>query len=402
MDPTVRDDYLWLLSDDARPLLDQAEQDFRTLKNALGVNKRLRKSITPTRAAIVIEQVQLRLHAKTKFENAPAMFFTRRALEQSTGERLSKYKAAKFAKLKNVADICCGIGGDLLPLAFRGGETVGLDSDELTAMFARKNLEAVGATQATVTCDTFENFDIGAFDGLHFDPDRRVTKRTVRGDSFTPKLSEIFERVNDDQSVAIKVAPATPVHDGTDTQAEIEWIGDNRECKQQVIWQGPATARPGRRTATFVTSTDEAHQFSCSLKKANCDRPKPPKELGPAIYEPHPTVLAGRLVNAMARTYDLRPVDPMVDYLTGVPTEKCRLLRKFRIDVQMRLNLKLLVKELRARKIGKIVVKKRGVDQTIFDHICALKLAGENEATVIATRHNGIRLALITNTKLRG
>ena len=401
MDSNVRDDYLWLLSDDARPLLDQAEEDFRTLANALRVNKRLRKLTTPTRAALVIEQVQLRSRAKAKFENAHAMFFTRRALEQSTGARLSNYKATRFAKLNNVADVCCGIGGDLLPLAMRGGATVGLDADELTAMFARKNLEVVGATQASVTCDTFEKFDIGAFDGLHFDPDRRVTKRTVRGDSFTPKLSEIFARTGADQSVAIKVAPATPAHDATDSQAEIEWIGDNRECKQQVIWQGPATARPGKRTATFVTSTGEVHQFSCSLEKANCERPRPPQELGPAIYEPHPTVLAGGLVNALARTYNLRPVHSMIDYLTGVPAEKCRLLRKYRIDAQLKLNLKSLVKELRVRQIGKIVVKKRGVDQAIFDAICALKLSGENEATVIATRHNAVRLALITNVKLR-
>jgi len=65
------------------------------------------------------------------------------------------------------------------------------------------------------------------------------------------------------------------------------------------------------------------------------------------------------------------------------------------------LNLKLLSRELRQRKIGLIVVKKRGVDQAIFDNIRSLKIAGPNKATVIATRHNGKRLALITNIEER-
>jgi hypothetical protein len=47
------------------------------------------------------------------------------------------------------------------------------------------------------------------------------------------------------------------------------------------------------------------------------------------------------------------------------------------------------------------VVKKRGVDKAIFDNIQALKIAGENKATIIATRHNGRRLALITNIEER-
>ena len=117
MDSTVRDDYLWLLSESALPVLNQAEEGFRDKVNALTINKRLRKSISPTRAAIVIEQVLLRQRAKVKFERAGELFFTRKSLEQATSGRIARHKASRFAHLPSVADICCGIGGDLIALA---------------------------------------------------------------------------------------------------------------------------------------------------------------------------------------------------------------------------------------------------------------------------------------------
>ena len=413
MDPTVRDDYLWLLSGNAKALLTQTEQDFREKVNALTINKRLRKSISPTQAAIVIEQALLRARAKVKFERAGELFFTRKSLEQATSERIARYKAMRFAGLSSVADICCGIGGDLIALAGRempGGDhktgeaaaqTVGIEMDELTAMFAAENLNVLGLEHASVTQATFEDTSLESFDGLHIDPDRRVKNRTVRGDFFQPPLSEIRQRAGDEQSLAIKVAPATPQHRSTPDDAETEWIGDNRECKEQVIWSGPVTNNPGSRTATYINSKHEAFHFTASAEELALSRPNPPKKLGAAIYEPHPSVLAANLVNPLANRLGLRPVDRQIDYLTGKPSEKCKLIRKFRIDVELKLNLKLLFKELRERKIGHIVVKKRGVDQATFDNIHSLKIAGENKATIIATRHNGARLALITNIERR-
>jgi len=281
-------------------------------------------------------------------------------------------------------------------------ETIGIEMDELTAMFAAENLKVLGLAHASVTQATFEDTALERFDGIHIDPDRRVKNRTVRGDFFQPSLSEIRQRISPEQSLAIKVAPATPPHRSTPENAQTQWIGDNRECKEQVIWSGPATENAGCRTATYVNARHEAFHFTATAEELKLSRPKPPEKLSPAIYEPHPTVLAAGLVNPLARKFDLRPIDGLVDYLTGVPTEKCKLIRKFRIDVELKLNLKLLSKELRQRKIGQIVVKKRGIDQAMFDNIQALKIAGENKATVIATRHNGKRIALITNIEKRG
>ena len=424
MEPTVEEDYLWLLSQEAAPLLFIAEQGFRERVNALKINKRLRKEISPSRAAIIIEQAQLRLRAQVKFDRASELFFTRKSLEQATGLRIAKHKARRWKGMNVVADVCCGIGGDLMAIAardridktvfpdhqrtvessnvaFEVPQTVGVEVDKLTAMFADRNLRVMGFENASVRCDRFESITLDRFDAIHIDPDRRVNNRTVRGDFFQPPLAEIQSRLGKEQSLAIKVAPATPPHCSIPPESEMEWIGDNRECKEQVIWQGPVVQNAGCRTATMVNAQNVAFQFTATPADLARPRPEPDEKLGMAVYEPHPTVLAGGMVNALAHRLGLRPVDQVIDYLTGVPAEKCGLIREFRIDAAFKLSLKLLTKELRLRKIGSIVVKKRGIDQAIYDNICALKISGENQATVIATRHNGKRIALITNVQRR-
>ena len=141
MNPSTRDDFLWLMSDEAAPILTRVQKAFLDRINAVRIAKSLRKLTTPTRSALLMEQAQLRIRARKKFGLADKMFFTRRGLEQSTSEAIARYKATRFADLQSVADICCGIGGDLIAMAHRGDgssphQTVGVDQDEHTCLFA--------------------------------------------------------------------------------------------------------------------------------------------------------------------------------------------------------------------------------------------------------------------------
>ena len=120
MNLETRDDFLWLMSEEADPILKQVQGAFAERVNVVRIAKSLRKLTTPTRGALVMEQAQLRKKAGQKFTRASRMFFTRRGLEQASGQRLAEYKASRFQSLENVADVCCGIGGDLLSLARRG------------------------------------------------------------------------------------------------------------------------------------------------------------------------------------------------------------------------------------------------------------------------------------------
>ena len=100
MDQSLRQEFSWLFSEEGKSLVSQVEADFRDRKNALSINKKLRKKTTPVRAAIVIEQAMLRMRGLKKFACADQMFFTRRGLEQSTSLQIARYKATHFRRVK--------------------------------------------------------------------------------------------------------------------------------------------------------------------------------------------------------------------------------------------------------------------------------------------------------------
>lgn len=404
MDESTRDDYFWLMSESAERLLRQAMDSFRLHENVVRIARLLRQEISNNRAAIVMEQAQLRLRASSKFPNADVMFFTKRGLEQATGRSLAWYKAEQFAQCENVADVCCGIGGDLIALHHRTGSvdsrTTGVDADELTARFAQRNLQVCSSNSdchGEVLVKDFEAIPLEDIDGLHADPDRRGKaanfQRTVHGSRFEPSLSVIFERTSHIDLVAIKVAPATPAARDWPEAIEREWIGDRRECKQQMIWCGDQVARIGHRTATCVDKTGTATRFSVPESKVDLRLPLA-KSIGEYVHEPHPTVLAAKLGHVLGRNMELRPLATDVAYMTGTKVE-LPLMQSFQVIDVLPLHLKKAAAALRSMDIGTLEVKRRGVEQVAGDQFLKLKLSGSGQATVILTRLNRKRIAII-------
>ena len=386
MELEIDNDYLWLTSDDASELLQMTVGMILEKTNPLSTAKRLRKTVSPSRAAIIMEQANLRIRARRKFEHADQMFFSGKSLEQSTSSVLADYKAKRFAGVQRLADVCCGIGGDLISLAQRESnaaamETVGIEKGPLIAHLANANLAALNVGNAKVLSCSFEDFDIAPFDGLHFDPDRRVKGRTTSGDLFAPSMPDIFDRLKQEQQlVAIKVAPATEV-DVPKYPIEREWIGDWRECKQQVVWAGPGIAE-AVQTATIVANDGTSFQFRHPENEA-VDVPEVADTIPKYIYEPHASILAARLRDAVASRYSLRPISRGVAYLgsDSLLTDVEPLLKRYRVDDVLPVDLKLIQKKLTQMGVGELVLKKRGVDQVLADRVSRLKLSGDQKTT---------------------
>jgi hypothetical protein len=404
MDPSTREDFLWLMSDEATDILQQTQEAFEERVNAVRIAKSLRSKTTPPRAAMVMEQAQLRIRGRQKFELADQMFFTRRGLEQSTGQDIAAYKATRFDGMESVADLCCGIGGDLQALVQRQGavKTYGVDSDELTGLFAKHNavlaVTRLGRQETKqkirVRCREFANFDVSRFGALHCDPDRRMEERTVSGDRFSPRLQEVLQRIDSQTCLAIKIAPATPAPSCLPVSVQREWIGDRRECKQQVIWQGPFTHQSGHRTATCVDSNAQVHQFSVAEEEVE-QTTEVISEIGKYLFEPHATVLASKLTDALANENGIARFCADIEYLTGDRPLQDPLLTQFEIVHTLPVDLRAAVKFLNEREIGQIEIKKRGVEHIIYDQFKRLKISGPRRATVILTRIGRKRIVII-------
>ena len=119
------------------------------------------------------------------------MFFTARLLEQATDEPIAAYKAGRFPRSGLVADLCCGLGGDLL--AFGGhGQAIGIDRNTLSAQLAHCNCRAAGLNHVEVAVADVRSIEVSGCRAWHMDPDRRPGgHRTSRLDFSEPGLDAI-------------------------------------------------------------------------------------------------------------------------------------------------------------------------------------------------------------------
>ena len=101
------------------------------------------------------------------------MLFTRAGYEQSSSEPIARYRAARFGAARRVADLCCGIGGDLLALA-AGREALAVDRDEAHARLALHNAGVYGqaANVRAVVADV-RDLRLDGLDAVFIDPARR-------------------------------------------------------------------------------------------------------------------------------------------------------------------------------------------------------------------------------------
>lgn len=378
------EDYRWLIGEDAaRVMAMLAASGGDSLRQAA----LLRRDHSAGRVHLLLEQVELRRRGRAKFAHAERMFFTPIGLEQATDDWTAGYKADRMRRgsARFVADLCCGLGGDLLAIA-RGGEAVGVERDRVAALFAQANCRLLldrRAARAVVA-------DVGRLPlkpGVwHIDPDRRSTgRRTTRIENYEPGLEALESLRRSSPAGAVKLAPASAVPETWRQEAELEWISRGGECRQLVAWFGDLAAKPGYRRATLVLAGGPRPEvrgvegFSEQL---------PPVAAGFARYlaEPDAAVLAAGLTGALAAEHDLSAIAPGAVYLTGDRACDDPALDWFEVTDVLRFDIKQLKSLLRGRQIGRLEIKKRGVDVVPELLERQLRVPGEECATLFVVR----------------
>src|SRR3954471_13430214 len=130
-------DYEWLTGSEAGAVLEELAAETTPLHTMVA---RLRNRFTQTRTHLLLEQVELRRRAAAKFSRPYRMFFTRLGLEQASDEWVARYKASRIKRAVGFtstvfADLCCGVGGDLIGLV-QTGPAIGVDFNAAAAHFA--------------------------------------------------------------------------------------------------------------------------------------------------------------------------------------------------------------------------------------------------------------------------
>lgn len=356
---TSLDPLMWLTSDKAAPYLCLAAAEWRADPSSLvRLTAKLRKSLSVEQTHLVLQQIDLRQRAKEKFAAADTMFFTPKALMQASDEVIAAYKAARFPPGGDLADLCCGIGGDLLALAGEGS-CVGVDLDESVVHLAQRNCEVTGRGRGRAVVADAATFPVQDFAAWHIDPDRRPKgKRTTQVELYEPPLEVLENLLARNSHAAIKLAPAADVPSRWEHAAEHEWLETRGECRQQVAWFGSLARRPGEKAATIVDAAGGPRTV-----RGRGEEAVPIAEgIGRYVYEPAAAVLAARLSHVLCDQHKLAAVSSKAMYLTGDFHVKDTALTSFEVLDVLPLDERQLKAWLRQRGIDRLEVKKRGCD----------------------------------------
>lgn len=338
-------------------------------------------------AAAALTQIRLRERARAKFgDKAASMYFTTDGLEQATRLTVARHRAERFASAlapgSLVADVCCGIGADMLSFARAGLTVEGLDSDPHTVDVANANLEAWElGRRATARVADAEALDADAYDALFCDPARRGQRgRVFDPDAYSPPWSTVLDLARGTRAACVKVAPGIP-HERIPEGTHAEWVSVNGEVKEAALWFG-ALGGSGRR-ATLLRGDSAQPATLTSAAEVESAPVTPP---GRYLYEPDGAVVRAHLVAAAAREVDGALLDPRIAYITADRLVDTPFCRAYEVTDVLPFSAKRLRAVLRKRGVGTVTIKKRGSAVDVDKLRRDLKLSGPNSAVVVLTR----------------
>ncbi|HEY8291749.1 MAG TPA: class I SAM-dependent methyltransferase [Thermomicrobiales bacterium] len=359
-----------------------------TEENTLALATTLRQQYPAPLVAAAMTQARLRARARTKFgDDAARMYFTQAGLEQATSAPIAAHRAIRYRATRRIADLCCGIGGDLRALA-DGHITLAVDRDPLTAAIAAANMRALGLSdRVIVRCDDVTTIDLMGYDAAFLDPARRTaTRRVFNVADYQPPWSFIAALVGRVGNLGVKVAPGIP-HALVPPDAEAEWLSLDGDVKEAALWFGALRTEGVCRRATLLPSD--------ATLIATMREPPPVALPRRYLYEPDGAVIRAHLVAEVAALVNGTLLDPTIAYITSDTLTATPFARRYTIEEAMPFNLKRLRAYLRERGIGHVVIKKRGSPLTPEALMKDLRLSGDNRRILFLTKVSGKHTVLI-------
>jgi predicted RNA methylase len=365
-----------LLTPDGQALLAELAERPPTRESEIGLITRLRGRYDSTLVTAGVEQAALRIRARSKFSNASRMYFTRAGLEQASSERMARHHALRYAPFGRIADLCTGIGGDLIGLA-AGREVVAVDVDPVHARLSQLNAGANDVAESVcAVCADVRDVSLDTIGAVFIDPARRSNDRRFAAGASEPSLSWCFSLAERNIGVGIKAAPGLPT-DLVPVGWELEFVSEHRELKESVVWS-PSLATTLRR-ATLLP-----------LRNTLVERPNAQVGIGaPGNYliDPDPAVTRAGLVKELGETLGACwQIDEQIAFLSSNEDLRTPFGRTLAVEASEPWSLARLKEILRALDVGVVDIRKRGSAVDVNDLQRRLKLTGTRSATVVLTR----------------
>lgn len=388
MVPVTPEDFAALLTPEGRALLDSLH-DYDPAQE-LAVATRLRREHPAALVSAALGQARLRQRASVKFgaEDAFRMYFTPGGGEMATRASVASYRgrAARGPRRTQRRGPVLrhrrgrpGPGPPGHPGA--GGGPRPADGRRRPGQCRSAGARGPDRGQGGGRDHRRHH----GYDAVFIDPARRGGRgRIFDPESYSPPLSWAVAAARSAPYAAIKIAPGIP-HEAVPAEAEAEWISDQGDVKEAVLWFG---TEPGSVRATLLPGPR-------ALRTAD---PLPDPEAGPVgryLYEPDGAVIRAHLVAEVAEQLGGRLIDPTIAYITADELRATPYATAYEITDVLPFGLKKLKALLRERGVGVLTVKKRGSAIEPEELRKKVKPQGPHSATVILTRVDGAPSMLI-------
>ena len=322
-----------------------------------------------------LAQHELRLRARAKFSRAMDMYFTRAGLEQASAEVIAGHRIARYAGAGLVADLCCGIGGDLTALA-AGRRVLAVDRDPLHLRMALANAGAYGvAGGVTGVAADVREASLRGVDGAFIDPVRRAGQRRLRAGDSEPPLDWCIALADTIERTGIKAAPGLS-RDAVPPGWELEFIAVGRDLKEAVAWS-PALAT----AATRATVLPGGHTLT-----PGPGGPVPVRAPGGFLLDPSPAVTRAGVVEDLARLVGAWKIDERIAFLSADGAVHTPFARTLQVIDSAPWYQRGLPARLRALDVGAVDIRRRGLAGDVAELHRQLRLSGSRRVTLVMTR----------------
>lgn len=384
-------------------LLSKLTGEAVTPERALELSATMRRHYPPDLVAAALTQQALREAGRVKFSAARRMLFTRAGLEQASSEPTARHAAARFAGAVKVADLCCGIGGNLAALAdsdtaapacpaAASRKVLAADADPASLEFARHNVAIVApGSRVSYVCADVRDLRLTELDAVFIDPARRDERGRLPAGQYHPSLAWCLSLADTVPRVCVKAAPGLRA-DAVPAGWEVEFVAVGRDLKQALLWS-PAFATAATRatvlpTAGTMAAADAVATADAAVTMASADAGRPVRVAPPGAYllDPNPAITRAGLVTDLARSLGAWQIDPMIAFLSCDQPVQTPFARTLRVIESAPWHERRFARRLRELGIGSADIRRRGLAGDVRQIHRRLALSGDGAATIVLTR----------------
>lgn len=323
----------------------------------------------------VITIVKLQNVYFNKLKICKNWILTEKNAQQASSFGLAKYHGELFQSYSIIADLCCGIGMDLYFLSNNNSKVYAVEMDKEILAYCHYNMKQSEKTNITFIEGKAEDFKLPV-EAYFIDPDRRdQQKRLIHPDMLSPNLTELLTGHLKDQTLAVKLSPATDYEQYPHFQkGTLHFVSEKSELKEILFCQGHLAESHARKAVVLP-------QYEIIVPDLS-DQEVEITPIKRYLFEPDPAVIRSHLIQDYARRYHLTRIDEHLALLTSDNLVDTPSGKWYQVDDIFSFDRKKLNQYLKEKQIGVLDIKTRGFSETVESFRKKIKLSGPNQAVL--------------------